>query len=379
MNGVKILHVADCHIGASRSFLEPGNTYGRTEIKDTFRKITELCKKESVDFLLIAGDLFESPFPRQEDVTEICHMFSLIPETIVAISPGNHDYACAGSVYLKHKFPENVIIFSSFAEHYDFKDKNVRLFGAGFTDRFETLPLFSGFETADSSMINLCVIHGDLTSESSDSNYNPITINQIQNSGFDYIALGHIHKKTDILKAGNTYYSYCGCPDGTGFDEDGSKGIYIGTVGRGLCSLEYREFSSRMYLYDSFDITKYTSALEVSNAIFEYLKEKYGDMFAKNIYRISLQGLLSSEFSLNLSRIKSLLEEKITYCDLTDETEPDLDAVKKISKEESLRGIFAKNLLNRLDNAKDNEIKLIRDALKLGLKAFEGEVKLGDY
>lgn len=379
MNGVKILHVADCHIGASRSFLQGHNVCGNTEIKDTFRKIVEMCKKDAVDFLLISGDLFESPFPENEDVVEICHLFSQISDTIVAIAPGNHDYACLGSVYLKHKFPENVIIFSSFAEYYDFEDKNVRLSGAGFTDRFETLPLLSTFNSCDSNMINICVIHGDLTSESQVSNYNPITLNQIKNSGFDYLALGHIHKRTEILKAGNTFYAYPGCPDGTGFDEDGSKGVYIGTVSKGFCDLKYKEFSSRMYLYETFDITDCTSTIQVTDEINRYLEEKYGDTYKNNIYRISLCGFLNPDFSLSLNRIKSILEESITYCDLTDETEPDLDSVKKIAKEDSLRGIFAKNLLARLDSGSDDEIRIIRDALKIGLKAFEGEVKIGDH
>ena len=89
MNGVKILHVADCHIGASRSFLQGENVCGNTEIKDTFRKIIEVCKKDAIAFLLISGDLFETPFPDQEDVIEICHLFSQIPDTIVAIAAGN--------------------------------------------------------------------------------------------------------------------------------------------------------------------------------------------------------------------------------------------------------------------------------------------------
>ena len=226
-------------------------------------------------------------------------------------------------------------------------------------------------------MINICVMHGDLTSETQASNYNPITLSQISSCGFDYLALGHIHKRTEILKAGNTFYAYPGCPDGTGFDEDGSKGVYIGTISKGFCNLEYKEFSSRMYLYEDFDITNCTSTVQIADEINKYLKEKYGESYKKNIYRISLCGFLNPDFSLSISRIKSILEESITYCDLNDETETDLESVKKIAGEDSLRGIFTKNLLIQLDSASDDEARIIRDALKIGLKAFEGEVKIG--
>ncbi len=379
MNCVKILHTADCHIGTSRSFLNDKNISGRTEIKNTFRKIISICKEENVDFLLISGDLFETPFPDFEDVEEICHLFAQIPDTIIAISAGNHDYACVGSVYLKHTFPENVRIFSSFAERFDFPEKNVCIFGAGFTDRFETLPLLSGFEAPDNSSINLCVIHGEITSESQSSNYNPISMSQIQNSGFDYIALGHIHKRTDVLKQGKTFYSYCGCPDGSGFDEDGSKGIYIGMVGKDICNLEYRELSSRMYIYESIDVSNHTSAIQTSNAILDFLTEKYSETFSKHLYRISLKGTVESDFSLNINRIRTLLEEKLTYCEITDETEPNLESIKKLAEEVSLRGIFTKILLNRLNDAAGDEAEIIHEALKLGLRAFEREVNVNDY
>ena len=62
---------------------------------------------------------------------------------------------------------------------------------------------------ADDNMINILIYHGDLVSENQTSKYNPITVREIENSNFDYIALGHIHSATTLQRAGyNTNFSF---------------------------------------------------------------------------------------------------------------------------------------------------------------------------
>ena len=95
MNSIKIIHTADCHLGSGRSHVENG----KSELKNTFFRILGLCHENSVDFLLIAGDLFDSPFVDRETVREVASAMRDIPDTSIIITSGNHDCACAGSVY----------------------------------------------------------------------------------------------------------------------------------------------------------------------------------------------------------------------------------------------------------------------------------------
>ncbi len=373
MAGVKILHTGDFHIGSSRT----GIKNGRAEIINTFFKIIGLCKTENVDFLLIAGDLFDTPFPDSDTVGEIIHAMNQIPETVIAIAPGNHDCACPGSVWLKYDFPENVYVFTAFGESADFPDKNVRLFGAAFTDRYETLPLLSTFKELSDDYLNLCVLHGDIVSGLNDSNYNPITSDAIKNSGFDYLALGHIHKRSDIEKLGNTRFAYCGCPDGRGFDEDGGHGIYLGTVSEDNCDIEYIEISSRKYILNNLDITDCKTSVEIADKSLEYIKNSYAD-YEQNLYRISLTGTVSTDFVPNPRQIESALQEHLTYIRVTDNTDTDFSDIDKIAKESSLRGIFVQKLLQMSESAEDKNAELYRQALKLGLRAFEKGVTLDD-
>ncbi len=374
MTEIKILHTADLHIGASRT----GVQTGRAEIINTFFRIINLCKTECVDFLLIAGDLFDTPFVDSDTATEIIHAMSQIPDTIVAISPGNHDCVCPGSFYLSHKFPANVVVFTSFTEHLDFPEKNVRLFGAAFTDKFEKLPLLSQPHNLSSDMINICVLHGDIVSSITDSDYNPITKTAIADCGYDYLALGHIHKRSEIEKINHTFFSYCGCPDGRGFDETGSHGVYLGTVGKGFCDLEYREMSSRQYIITETDISDCENNLQVSSKIINRIKEEFPQDFQNHIYNISLVGNVPLGFLPNTEQIGELLKNDLFHIRISDKTEPSLSDIKELAGENSLRGIFITKMLDMIKNADPKEATLCKQALQLGFKAFERGVNMND-
>ncbi len=374
MEGVKILHTGDFHIGSSRS----GVSSGRAELKNTFIKVIEICKAENIDFLLISGDLFDTPFPDSETAGEIIDAMSQIPETVIAISPGNHDYVCPDSVWIKNQFPDNVIVFTSFMEYYDFEEKNVRLFGAAFTDRFEKIPLLTNNIPVSENMINLCVLHGQVVSALGESEYNPVSVDTVAKSGIDYLAMGHIHKRSDIQKSGATFYSYCGCPDGRGFDEDGSRGVYVGCIEKGRCNLEYTELSSRKYVIDNLDVSGCKTTNQVSSKILSHIKEKYSDSYKNNLYRIFLCGTVTTDFIPDIARIEDSLKDDTCYIRVYDNTEVDIENILHLASESSFRGIFVQKLLEMQSNAHDVDKELYLKALRLGLKAFEREVTLGD-
>ncbi len=371
---VKILHTADLHLASGKTGVENG----KSEIENTFFKIIELCRTENIDFLLISGDLFDSPLVSAVDAENVISAISKIPKTIVAIASGNHDYASPGSVYTKYKFPENTVIFTSFLEYVDFPQKNVRLWGAGFTDRFESLPLLQNFEESDNDSINLCVLHGELVANNSQSTYNPIYPSAIEQSNMDYIALGHIHKRSEIQKLGGTSFSYSGCPDGMGFDEPGGHGVYMGTVSKGECNLEYIELSSRQYLLKTFDVSDLSNSFEASDHILESLKCEQPDSFHRNLYRITLNGEISAKLSVDASQIQKILAEKLYYIEVIDRISTSIDSLSALKNETSLRGVFVSKMLDKISSSEEDEQELYKNALKIGLKAFNKGVMLGD-
>ena len=93
---MKFAHLADCHIGSWRD----------PKLKDTstlaFTKAIDKCIKEKVDFILIAGDLFNTSFPRLDNLKTVVTKFKQLKDLniLVYIVPGSHDYSPSGKTIL---------------------------------------------------------------------------------------------------------------------------------------------------------------------------------------------------------------------------------------------------------------------------------------
>lgn len=382
-SGITILHCSDIHLGAKIPFLKNNDTKKRrTEIMNTFRRVTELCTEKSVDVLIISGDLFENHGVDLSIINSAKRFLADIPKTIVAICAGNHDYLSADSPLSDNDWSENVFIFGRELQYVEFPNMKLRLWGASFDRTYIDTPILedSDFRVPMDSYTNVLVMHGDIVDqENSVSRYNPITIEQIGNSKMDYVALGHHHKTTPIERVKDTYYAYSGCPEGHGFDEQGQKGVYLGTVSKGKCNLEFVPLSKRMLMDTVVDVTgSYSNALTTS-MVQEALESKFGSNYAENLYRISLTGLTTEDYEPDCSSIQSALSETIYYVEVNDSSLPNID-FEKLSRELSLKGIFVKNMLNRIDKCSDTfEQENLRNALYIGLNAFDkGEIRCGN-
>ena len=93
---MKFAHMADCHIGSWRDpKLKDASTYA-------FIKAVDKCIKEKVDFILIAGDLFNTSFPRLDNLKSVVSKFKQLKDLDIPvyIVPGSHDYSPSGKTIL---------------------------------------------------------------------------------------------------------------------------------------------------------------------------------------------------------------------------------------------------------------------------------------
>lgn len=381
MKSIKILHCADIHIGMEQSSIGNKSRQRQEEILMTFDRIISICKNEKIELLLIAGDLFDRNNIETAVINSVKNSLKSITETIVAIAPGNHDNAASDSAYLDADWSENVHIFTSNLQSIEFKDKGFRLSGGAFISSYANEPILQSVDTPDDDLINIGIIHGDLVSDNQSSTYNPITPAQIKQSGMDYLALGHIHKRTEILKSGNTFYAYSGCPEGQGFDELGEKGVYIGSISKGSCNLAFRPVCQRMNIQENVDITGAGTIAEASEKILKAIKNKYGKGFSNNLYKIILEGEIDQQFNIDCTAVATRLTDEVFFVKIIDETRIHID-VKALSLETTLKGIFARKMLEKINsainNGKADEEKEYRRALYIGLKAFDCEVKYNE-
>ena len=372
MSKVKILHTADIHIGAAESFLGEKAASRRFETLITFEKIVDIAAAENVDVVAIAGDLFDSNLVESSLSDAVFAKIASAPHIKFIFSAGNHDPLDIRSPFLKKRMPDNLYVLKTRDDVIVFEDLALCVYGRSFESAF--LKGENNFSLKPhSDYVNLMVLHGDLAS---DSDYNGITSEFISGCGMDYIALGHIHKRSEISKIGETYFAYSGCPEGQGFDETDVKGVYLGEIEKGICNLEFVPTGKRMHICENIDISSLGSTDEIAEYIISYLSGKYGEDFSENLYKVVLTGGVKFE-DIPLDEIKSRIADRVYYIKIRDNTEIASD-LESLAKETSLKGIFVKNMLEEIKNAEDDKKEVYEKALKIGLKAFAGEVKYSE-
>ena len=93
---MKFAHLADCHLGSWR----------QPELKElnfqSFQYAIDKCIKEKVDFVLIAGDLFDSAYPPIETLKETFAEFKKLKDEKIPVFliAGSHDYTISGKTFL---------------------------------------------------------------------------------------------------------------------------------------------------------------------------------------------------------------------------------------------------------------------------------------
>lgn len=371
---IKILHTADIHLDSPFTLSDVQKAHIRkNELRGTFTSLMMYAKMEKFDLVIISGDLFDTGYATKETMELIAAQFADNPGCRFVIAPGNHDPLTPRSPYRKIKFPNNVYIFADDdITKFSFDDIGVDVYGWAFTDsKKPENPLRNGKLVLSSEKINILAAHADLVSGASDCC--PINESDIAASGFDYVALGHIHAGGEIKKIGKTFFAYSGCLEGRSFDECGSKGVIICKIDSapdkmGL-SFSQKRFSSRRYEKEEIDVTGAVATEEIVGKIRSLITErKWG---SDTLLRIKLKGMVSPEFVIN----KSLLTEKtlgLFYFELIDATIPLLDT-NLLMNDITIRGAFFRELLPKLKSEDEEERRIAAEALRYGMAALSGD------
>ena len=340
---MKILHAADWHLDAP---LQGYPESLRQALAALPGQIFELARREACDLVLLAGDLFDGPYTARsyQDLRDVLKAL----EVPVFITPGNHDFCGLQSPWRQELWPENVHIFgASRIESVALPELNCRVYGAGFAS-MDCPPLLEGFQAQCRERYAIGVFHGD--PGQTDSPYNPITRQQVQNSGLDYLALGHIHKAGSFT-AGKTLCAWPGCPMGKGFDEPGEKGVYLVTLEETV-SLRFCPLNGPRF-YD----------LEA-----ETLEDVLPPLGSSDFYRVTLTGCCEAP---DLERLRERYAHfpNLRLRDLT--TRP-VDIWSSLG-EDSFEGVYfglLKQALEEADGEKQQEILL---AAKLSRQLLDGQ------
>ncbi len=375
MRKVKILHCADIHFDTpfKELYKEVANN-SREELLEIFKRIIDLAIEEGVQVLFIAGDVFDNFTVNKVTLSFIIYQLNRIEDKYVFIAPGNHDPYNEKSFYNIITWPDHVHIFKGKMSKKEVNELGLVVYGAGFIKKYERESLIN-IEEVDSSKINIMVLHGDISPKDTKNDYNPIYIKDIGDSNMDYIALGHIHKFSGILKERNSHYAYSGCPQGRGFDEEGEKGVILGDVYKGGVDLKFVSINKREYIVKNIDISDCNTYEDIRDRLITLFDEK--DRL-NNLFKIILIGKVKEHFNLNIKTLVEKLRNDYYFIKVLNKTTVEID-LEEISNDYSVRGQFVKLMLEKLKDAKDDEKEIISRALNIGMQCLsEEEVKLND-
>ena len=349
----KIIHSGDLHLDTPLTgFASEKAEICRSERLLSFEKTIDEVIKTKAEILLLAGDLFENENVSFGTVRFLKKCFARIPDTYVFIAPGNHDCLTGNRVYSKGELGENVHVFSDELDFKEIESKNIRVYGYGFRGKFVDENVLSNFRVKDDKMANILVMHCSLPPY---KDTNPVTLEQIKESGLDYIAAGHIHAGGKIQKQGKTYFAYCGTPQGFSFDEVGKKGIICGDIEQNSVNLEFIKTSKREVCIKEADVSGCTTNADVV-AMFK-------DLNPENIYKIILRGKIHKQVVLNKKVIKEMLEENVFFAKIYDETEIEIDKAASLAEKLFLEKLSEKGMSEAVTER----------AKKIGLCALGGD------
>ena len=179
----------------------------------------------------------------------------------------------------------------------------------------------------------------------------------LREKGFDYIALGHIHKNNFNR---NENIIYPGSTISLGFDELGEHGMVVGEINKNEKKLEFIKLDETKFIKKEINCTEINSIEELIEKINEINIEK------NKLYKIILIG--KRNFEINIYDLyKYEINEKIIK--IKNKTKPNYN-LEEISKENTLRGLFAKEILEEIKNKNYNEA-IIEKALEIEMEILE--------
>jgi len=214
------LHLGDLHLDSPfAAFSATQAATRRARQYEALETFLRAGVARGAQMVLIAGDCFDNPAPRPEALARFYGILGALPVPVV-IAPGNHDYYVSGGMWDAPTRPQNVAVFTSPAlSAFDFAALGVTVYGYAFTQERADAKDIGRAQNLREDRINLLLAHADLTSPI--SSYAPLSTAQLQQSGYRYAALGHIHKPVPVRKYGETTVAYSGFFAGRGFDELG--------------------------------------------------------------------------------------------------------------------------------------------------------------
>ena len=312
---MKFIHIADIHLGARPDAGEAYSGERPRELWDTFSQVIDCCNQEKVQLLLIAGDLFHRQ-PLLRELKEVSYLFSRLKHTQVVLIAGNHDFIRKKSYYRTFSWPKHVHMLSGETlGHVVFPELDTAVYGLSYHSREITEPLYDSAKAKGLARCEILLAHGG------DEKHIPIRREALKKSGFDYIALGHIHRRRSLTEG---FAEYAGSLEPTDKNDIGKHGYIVGELDEDGLRLKFVPIAGREYLHLALQVKETMT----EGSVCDWIRRIIDERGRQHMYCFVLQGKRDVDVEFDTSRMnpfKNVLE-------VVDETRPAYD-FERLSEE----------------------------------------------
>lgn len=308
------VHAADLHLDTPFVGLSQLPPPLRERIHEStfqaYDQLIQFCIDEQVDFLVLSGDIYNSADRSLRAQLRFRDGLARLSSQGISsyVIHGNHDPLDGYRARLD--WPQGVHIFEGDrVESVPFIKagrEEARIYGISYPTSHVEENLASLFRRQPHEAFAIGVLHTNVGSLSAHGNYAPCTIEDLNKTGMDYWALGHIHAR-NVLKQVNPAIVYPGNTQGRSFKETGEKGCYLVRVENGLPSLHFKPLDRVRW----FDLQIDASCCQTEQQLISLLDQRMEDCMqqageASVITRITL---VESEWLSSTLKKQSVIQD----------------------------------------------------------------------
>jgi DNA repair exonuclease SbcCD nuclease subunit len=198
---VRFVHASDLHLDATLSGVDATDDRVIGALVratfDALDRVVEICVEREADFLVIAGDLYNSADRSLGAELAFQKRMQRLAEAGIRafVVHGNHDPADGWSAGLD--LPDSVVVFSDrVVERCEVvKDGELAcaVYGRSFPSRQVQENYARQFRRQTGDPLAVAVLHANVGQREGWDDYAPCSVQDLRAAGMDYWALGHIH------------------------------------------------------------------------------------------------------------------------------------------------------------------------------------------
>jgi exonuclease SbcD len=297
MESLRFVHAADLHLDSPFRGIGSASAAVKQRLESAtlaaFRRVVDHTMECKADFLVIAGDIYDSKDRNLRALVWFRNEMERLAEQNIPvfIVHGNHDPLNGwGSGF---QLPPNVITFGGHADTEPFIRRGreaAQVTGISYTRERVTDNLASSLTPDGGSPYSIAVLHANVGHQSGHADYAPATVADLAAAGFNYWALGHVHTRS-VLATDPATIVYPGNTQGRNPREAGPRGCYqVDVDTHGRAHLEFIETSVVRWTHIELSVAHMNSMNELVDSMLHKARDASALFHGPIVARCTIRG-----------------------------------------------------------------------------------------